>query len=37
MLVWFNNKLPHGTENLGDDIRITFVFDVKNSEYESQL
>lgn len=36
MLVWFNNKLPHGTENLGDNIRITFVFDVKNSEYEVQ-
>lgn len=34
MLVWFNNKLPHGTKNLGDDIRITFVFDVKNPEYE---
>lgn len=32
MLVWFNNKLPHGTENLGDDVRITFVFDVKNPE-----
>ena len=30
MLVWFNNKLPHGTENLGDEVRITFVFDVKN-------
>ena len=30
MLVWFNNKLPHGTENIGDDVRITFVFDVKN-------
>ena len=36
MLVWFNNKLPHGTKNLGDDIRITFVFDVKNPEYEVQ-
>lgn len=32
MLVWFNNKLPHGTENLGDETRITFVFDVKNPE-----
>lgn len=32
MLVWFNNKLPHGTKNLGDDIRITFVFDVQNPE-----
>jgi hypothetical protein len=27
-LLWFNNKLPHGTENVGDCIRITFVFDV---------
>lgn len=27
-LLWFNNKLPHGTENLGDVPRITFVFDV---------
>ena len=33
MLVWFNNKLPHGTENIGDEIRITFVFDVKNPNY----
>ena len=33
MLVWFNNKLPHGTENVGDDVRITFVFDVKNRNY----
>jgi hypothetical protein len=29
MLLWFNNKLPHGAENLGDITRITFVFDVK--------
>ena len=29
MLVWFNNKLPHGTENIGQETRITFVFDVK--------
>ena len=27
-LLWFNNKLPHGTENIGDCTRITFVFDV---------
>jgi mannose-6-phosphate isomerase-like protein (cupin superfamily) len=27
-LLWFNNKLPHGTENIGDCVRITFVFDV---------
>lgn len=32
MLVWFDNKLPHGTQNLGDETRITFVFDVKNPE-----
>jgi mannose-6-phosphate isomerase-like protein (cupin superfamily) len=29
MLLWFDNKLPHGTENVGDEVRITFVFDVK--------
>lgn len=29
MLVWFDNKAPHGTENVGDVTRITFVFDVK--------
>lgn len=28
----FNNKLSHGTENIGDDVRITFVFDVLRSE-----
>ena len=27
-LLWFNNKMPHGTVNLGDETRITFVFDV---------
>lgn len=27
-LIWFNNKLEHGTENLGDCVRITFVFDI---------
>ena len=26
--LWFNNKLPHGTENIGDCTRITFVIDV---------
>lgn len=31
-LLWFNNKLPHGTQNVGDCVRITFVFDVKNPE-----
>ena len=30
-LLWFNNKLPHGTKNVGDCIRITFVFDVKHN------
>lgn len=29
-LLWFNNKLPHGTKNVGDVVRITFVFDVKH-------
>ena len=24
---WFNNKLPHSAENIGDEVRITFVFD----------
>ena len=33
MLVWFNNKLPHGTQNVGDEVRVTFVFDVKNPAY----
>lgn len=37
MLVWFNNKLPHGTQNLGDEVRITFVFDIKNPEYKLDL
>lgn len=32
-LFWFNNKLPHGAENIGDMVRITFVFDVKNPNY----
>jgi hypothetical protein len=27
-LFWFNNKLPHSAVNIGDSIRITFVFDV---------
>ena len=22
-LLWFNNKMPHGTVNLGDETRIT--------------
>jgi hypothetical protein len=31
-LIWFNNKLSHGTKNVGDVIRITFVFDVPHSK-----
>ena len=31
-LLWFNNKLMHGTENVGDCTRITFVFDVPHSK-----
>ena len=27
-LFWFNNKLPHGAVNLGEETRITFVFDI---------
>jgi len=27
-LLWFNNKLEHGTDNIGDVVRITFVFDI---------
>ena len=27
-LLWFNNKLPHGTVNVGEETRITFVFDM---------
>lgn len=32
MLLWFDNKLPHGTKNVGDVVRITFVFDVEHKE-----
>ena len=31
-LLWFNNKLPHGTVNLGKEVRVTFVFDVPHSK-----
>jgi mannose-6-phosphate isomerase-like protein (cupin superfamily) len=31
-LIWFNNKLSHGTHNVGDVVRITFVFDVPHSK-----
>ena len=27
-LFWFNNKLPHKAVNIGENVRITFVFDV---------
>ena len=27
-LLWFNNKLPHGTVNTADEPRVTFVFDM---------
>jgi hypothetical protein len=29
-LFWFNNKLPHGAVNIGDETRITFVFDISH-------
>jgi len=31
-LLWFNNKLPHGTKNIGDCVRVTFVFDVPHKK-----
>jgi len=34
--LWFNNKLPHGTVNLGDVERITFVFDIPHSPNNPQ-
>jgi mannose-6-phosphate isomerase-like protein (cupin superfamily) len=27
-LLWFNNKLMHGAKNIGNCVRVTFVFDV---------
>ena len=30
-LLWFDNKLPHGTVNIADEVRITFVFDILHS------
>lgn len=36
-LLVFNNKLPHGTKNVGDVVRITFVFDVLNNEWDKSL
>ena len=35
-LMWFNNKMPHGTVNLGDVPRIIFVFDVPHSPNNPQ-
>ena len=34
-LLWFNNKLLHGTQNLGNETRVTFVFDVPYSKNKS--
>lgn len=31
-LLWFNNKLSHGAKNVGDCVRVTFVFDVPHSK-----
>lgn len=31
-LFWFNNKLPHGAVNIGDEVRITFVFDMPHGQ-----
>ena len=31
-LFWFNNKKPHGAVNLGDDVRVTFVFDMPHED-----
>jgi len=31
-LLWFNNKLPHGTVNIGNETRITFVFDMPHGK-----
>jgi len=31
-LLWFNNKLMHGTHVIGDEVRVTFVFDVPHSK-----
>jgi mannose-6-phosphate isomerase-like protein (cupin superfamily) len=32
-LMWFDNKLEHGTENIGDCVRVTFVFDTPHSKW----
>ena len=31
-LFWFNNKLEHGAVNVGDNVRVTFVFDVPHKK-----
>ena len=31
-LFWFNNKMPHGAVNLGEETRITFVFDIPHGQ-----
>ena len=31
-LFWFNNKMPHGAVNLGDETRITFVIDMPHGQ-----
>lgn len=31
-LLWFNNKLPHKAVNIGNETRITFVFDVPHNK-----
>ena len=31
-LFWFNNKMPHAALNLGDETRITFVFDMPHGQ-----
>lgn len=36
-LLVFNNKVPHGTVNLGNEPRITFVFDVPKNSWNKKL
>jgi len=31
-LFWFNNKLEHSAKNIGDEVRITLVFDVPHNK-----
>lgn len=30
--LWFNNKVMHGTKNIGNDVRVSFVFDVVHNK-----